>query len=268
MSACRLHLTVTSFGGYCIGVMTTTRFKSLPPTLIADNMSAELSINYNNNKEKPVGELQQMQYTLDNASATTGINIFRQSFPVGQTVSSDATITKEIIINKLNNVLKSSANDTAIEEVTQTAVVFDGLYANGLKLADTNVPTNYVLNNNYGVVFRAKQGSTDKKYWVNYIYFKDNTGNLWVAFITGVERAPLLFDIQDGRDVIFTCEVTSGAVKGIKSIDTSNFVLNAVTGGWSTANLDLKNTSFNLSMDDTDETEAQIIPFFAFKVKA
>lgn len=257
--------------------MTTTRFKSLSPTLIDDNMSTALTINYNNNKEKPVGALQQMDYTLDNASATTGINIFRQSFPLSQTMSTEPADTdndRNTILGKLNNVLKSSTSTTVATEIlAKTDVDFDGLYLNsenGLKLADTNVPTNYVLNNGYGIVFKAQQGTGSNKYWVHYVYFKESSGNLWVAFITGIERAPLLFDIQDGRDVIFTCETGGSpvAVTGIKSIDTSNFVLNAISGGWSTTSLDLKNTSFNLSMNDTDESKASIKPYFAFKVKA
>lgn len=281
--------------------MTTTRFKSLPPTLIADNMSTETSfkVKYTNYAE-PAAEgstsVTGTQATV-NATSTVGINIFRQSFPLDQTIRGDQSalqLSQEQITVKLNKILVSikagAVQDAAIEDLTGNSTdKFAGLTeyttkpnAQGL-VEVANVPGNYVLRPGYGMVFKAKQGSgtenANTRYVTYYCYFKEMipassgsgyTENLWAAFITGDIRAPLLFDIQDGRDVIFNCTVPEAAdATGLKvnSIESTNFLIKANGSGYTTL-VDLKNTAFNLSSNDTAEEQVYVEPFFCFKTKA
>lgn len=275
--------------------MTTAQFKSLSPTLFVDNMStASLKIKYTNYAE-PVAEgatFGENNATV-NATSTLGINIFRQSFPLDQTIRGDQTaliLTEAQILAKLNEILVSTKADgtvqaTAVEQVGASSTdKFAGLTtydagttdAQGL-VAVENVPGNYVLRPGYGLVFKAQQGSgaanANTRYVTYYCYFKEMnpatgvTENLWAAFITGDIRAPLLFDIQDGRDVIFNCTAPSGAgVTGltVNSIESTNFLIKSNGSGYNTL-VDLKNTAFNLSSDDTAEDKVYVEPFLCFR---
>lgn len=223
-------------------------------------------------------------------TSTIGINIFRQGFPLADTTKGDSSskMSEDDILKKLwdvttatdasGNVItipqdKSSGplvrlpeNSTdPIQELLSTGLDFDSA---------KNI---YKLKPGYGVVFQAQQGTGNKdsstRYVTYYCYFKekesasDTKGNLWVAYITGKNRAPLMFDVQDDRDVIFTCTGKSaGGDLAIKSIDTTNFNLEATGSGYNT-NVELKNTAFNLSTDDKMEGKAYVKPFFCFKGK-
>lgn len=217
--------------------------------------------------------------TVD-ASATVGINIFRQGFPGDQTVKGDAGAAEimidDDIIAKLNTVLVGSKTP-AIVKLTDTTNALKPL----VELDTDDTPKGLVEQNDktyrlkpgYGLVFQAFQGTgaqTDAtRYVTYYCYFKekasssDAVGNLWVAYITGKDRAPLLFDVQDDRDIVFTVIEEENAL-AIKSVDTTNFLLSAITGGYS-AEVELKNTAFNLSTDDTIEGKAIVKPFVCFK---
>ena len=185
-------------------------------------------------------------------------------------------MTDDEIIAKLNTVLVGSKTPAIIKLVdTSNALkplveLDDNSKPKGL--AEQNDKT-YRLKPGYGLVFQAFQGTGAEtaatRYVTYYCYFKekasasDEVGNLWVAYITGKDRAPLLFDVQDDRDIVFTV-IEEESVLAIKSVDTTNFLLSAITGGYS-ATVELKNTAFNLSTDDTTEEKAIVKPFVCFK---
>lgn len=242
---------------------------------------ATLTVKFNNNTTTETAD---MTETVAGTS-TIGINIFRQSFPSDQVVKGDGTaLTDTEILKKLWDVVKAtdnSGNPIEINEDEGTGPIeilttthtdkFHSLISDGLVLEATS--GSYILKPGYGIVFKAYQGTgaqnSATRYITYYCYLKekssasDEIGNLWIAYITGKKRAPLLFDVQDNRDVVFTCSGT-GSSMVIRSIDTTNFLLQSTGTGYNTE-VELKNTAFNLSSDDTSESKAIVEPFFCFR---
>ena len=206
-----------------------------------------------------------------------GINIFKQQFKRDKTTPGTSTpledgdifkLIKEMLVctKKESETGTITVQSTSIKTIDHTNTdVFSGLVA---QLTD-NLDGTYKLKPGFGIVFKVKQGEQEHQYYTYYCYFKeklsfDNSAdpneNLWSIFITSKDRQPLLFDVQDERDVIIT--TSSGA---IKTVDTTNFVLTSEDNGYKTTGYELKNTAFNLSVDDKSEYTAEITPMFCFQ---
>lgn len=228
-------------------------------------ITGHLVLNYTNYKEGT---------KTTTGSATAGINIFRQTFPLEKTVNT--TLGDDDIIGLLGKVVKATkkvvpqTGETTI--TTTTLVKVSGGNTNplaGITLVEnkatvqgteTNTGT-FCIGKNQIVVFRSHQGPSSHNYYAYYCYFRDDSGNYHVIFLTNKERAPLVFDVQDERDLLIT-QVGEGANKYISTIDTSNFTVVANTSGFSLSTLDLKNTSFNLATDEKSESKAVVEPLF------
>lgn len=221
--------------------------------------------------------------------AAAGINIFKQQFNSSTTIdfSTGTRLGVEDILEILNKILTCVKTTGANTEVLTTSVVdTEESHGSGSdpfnKLAKTGLTKDvnneiYKLKPGYGLVFEVGQGDGNNTYYAYYCYVKEllevpngsttPAENLWSIFITNKSRAPLIFDVQDERDIIFTVTGASGSEK-IKSIDTTNFVFlsNGESGnGYKTSGYELKNTSFNLAVDDKGESLATINPMLSFK---
>lgn len=231
-----------------------------------------MEINYNN--YMPDNETQ----PTTTGSETKGINLFRQGFPLSKTVKSNDTqniMNETKIISILSKVIKTTYTTPSPAIVLNTPIVrllpdgnnneFSPLIGELVQV--TNNPNTYVLAPGYGIVFKSVQGSSSDSYVSYYCYVKellaDGETNLWSIYITNEHRAPLIFDVQDDRDVIFTTQ-EDGTSYSIKCIDTTNFLIKSTSGGYETS-VELKNTSFNLASDEKSENKATIVPFLCFK---
>lgn len=235
-----------------------------------------LKVNFTNYKPEST------EPTVEGAAAT-GINIFKQQFKRDNTTAGTSTpmgdddifplIKAMLVCTKQTTegvTVTTATQDTSIKKIAHTGTdVLSGLGSIGLT-ANTD-GTTYKLNPGFGIVFKVKQGEQEHQYYTYYCYFKeklsfdnssDPSENLWSMFITSKDRQPLLFDVQDDRDVIITLVEST---KSIKTIDTTNFVLSSEDNGYKTTGYELKNTAFNLSVDDKSEYTAEITPMFCFQ---
>lgn len=219
--------------------------------------------------------------TVD-GTETKGINIFKQQFNSNTTIdgTTGVKLSQSEIIEMLNKVLVCKKDGTDVEGAIVDTI---GTHASGedplaplLEGGLTKDETNgtYKLNPGYGLVFEAKQSNGTSSYITYYCYLKERLEvpdgsdvpgeNLWSVFITNKNRAPLIFDVQDERDIIFTVTKVD-SVDAIKSIDTTNFVVVSQGNGYKKTGYELKNTSFNLATDDKGEAATEIYPYLSFK---
>lgn len=203
-------------------------------------------------------------------SATKGINIYKQQFK-----TEDAKLELDLTNDIIPALEKVVTGKISVESSTGDKLSADIYVAAG----PSNKTNTFKLKPNSGIIFKVQQGSSSNKYYAYYTYFKDNVetnGNFWIIYMTSKDRAPLVFDSQDGRELTVTKAVaeldeTTGAPKvfgRILSVDTTNFVLNAANdeNGYSEDNIELKNTSFNLAVDEKQENNVKVTPLAAFTV--
>ena len=235
-----------------------------------------LKVNFTNYKPEST------EPTVSGASAA-GINIFKQQFKRDKTTAGTSApmedgdifdLIKGMLVCKKQTTESGTSTEaeqtTSIKIITHTNTdVFSGLVGDPIYGLTQNTDGTYKLKPGFGIVFKVKQGEQEHQYYTYYCYFKeklsfDNSANpnenLWSMFITSKDRQPLLFDVQDERDVIITLSGTS-----IKTIDTTNFVLSSDNNGYKTTDYELKNTAFNLSVDDKSEYTAEVTPMFCFQ---
>ena len=196
-------------------------------------------------------------------TVSNGINIYKQQFT--KSTASATELEKKDITPILGRVITGTIVPLGSEGDDPLAQL------EYVKIEESNL---FKMPNNTGIVFHAIQGDESTKYHTYYIYFKDKDGNFWTIYLTNSDRAPLIFDVQDSRELLVTREIT-GTVDAptygrVLSVDTSNFVIKAnnKTNGYATDNIELKNTTFNLATDEKKENKVKVIPFFCFKVTA
>ena len=123
------------------------------------------------------------------------------------------------------------------------------------------------------LIYQSKQGMAENKYYTYYCYLKDkeegtegserSDGNVWLIYIPGPvteKMKPVIFDLQDKLEPTFTKGIITvngnEPTKVIVSVSTGNFdILRDSSGNWETV-VNLKNTSFNLAVDDYSENTA------------
>ena len=198
-------------------------------------------------------------------SDTKGINIYKQQFK-----TEDAKLELD-----LDSDIKPALQGVISGTITLSSTTSDKLNADIYEKVGSNSKTNtFKLKINTGIIFKVQQGSSSNKYYAYYTYYKDKDGNFWIIYMTNKDRAPLIFDAQDGRELTVTKEVatlTDGAPATfgrILSVDTTNFVLNAANNenGYSENDIELKNTSFNLAVDEKQENKVTVTPLATFTV--
>ena len=190
----------------------------------------------------------------------TGISIYNQRY----TLAED-TITADKSINDIKTILEKciTGNMKGIETTSS------GLFENiaWVKREDGA----FIIPNNHILVFECKNGLLNSYY----CYFKDFEGNSWLIYIIKEDRYPLVFDLQENIEPVLTLnevtEVKDGdevvGYKGtITSISTGNFYIGQKGSTLEYTNITLKNTAFNLPIDQDEETTVTIIPRYAITV--
>ena len=140
------------------------------------------------------------------------------------------------------------------------------------------------LYNCCGIVFQCTKpgvGPNNTDMISYYCYFKDGSqeigdngdvtysavdGKTWLFYFANDHNAPVIFQLQDGVEPTFTTMGT-GENKKYSNINTGNFELKSATGEFDLDNVELKNTSFNLAIDEKKEVKVSIVPFLGFQIK-
>ena len=140
----------------------------------------------------------------------------------------------------------------------------------GLTFTDGKNDNTKKMGSNQVLVFVCTKKINNVDYYTYYCYFKDGESipNAWLIYITNTSALPVVFDIQDDLEPIFS-GVTSGepSTFSVSMINTGNFILQKGDDGYFTyASLQLKNTSFNLGIDEKTETTVGVEPVGVFTI--
>lgn len=188
-----------------------------------------------------------------------GISIYNQRYAASQnTILSNIseadfkTILGRCIHGNLerlqdeNNVLFSSVNWAQRES--------DGAYV---------IPIDHVL------VFECVKNVNGTNLVSYYCYFKDHTGNSWLIYVIDNKTFPVVFDLQENLEPVVTFVDPTQETKQITSISTGNFYMGSKSNVLVYTGIQLKNTSFNVAIDEQNEqTEATITPRYAFTIQS
>lgn len=190
----------------------------------------------------------------------TGISIYNQRYileedkiAAGESVSNIITILKKCITGNMKGVDTTSS----------------GLFEN-IKW-QKRLDGAFIIPNNHILVFECLNGLKTSYY----CYFKDFDGNSWLIYIIDSDKYPVVFDLQENIEPVVTLsgvtEVTEsdqvvGYTGTITSISTGNFYIGQKGSTLEYTNITLKNTAFNLPIDQDNENTVTIIPRYAITV--
>ena len=225
---------------------------------------ATLEINFVNNSRAEGKDTTTKVEGTDHAGIATGINIFAQRFKRDDTFATQQTLYN--IIPILKNLITCSEGYT-LKVKGDDPTSYDNLETD----AKNEAADKFIMKKNQIIVYQCKQGLTDKEYYVYYCYVKDkgNTaasdetkdGNAWLIYIPGPVTdhfKPIIFDLEDDLEPIFTKGDAGDKTNTYVGVSTGNFdLLRKTSGDWETK-VKLKNTSFNLAVDDTAENPAVV----------
>lgn len=188
-----------------------------------------------------------------------GINIYNQRYTKEETLNNE--LSKEQIINILKKVVKG--NFISKELLTSNPFsIFDYV-----SQEQNQNSLNYLLHPNFIAVFECNCNNS----YSYYCYFKDNSSNVWLIYIPlkGEDKFPIIFDLQDNLEPTFYgIEEGEGENKNliIKSCETANFKIQSKDNVFEYT-VQLKNTSFNIPVNETKEYPAIIKPIYGFKLE-
>lgn len=202
---------------------------------------ANIEVNFNNNDEGH-----------DNGSATKGICIYNQRYNYeDNAITSESALGNLDIVDRLNKVLTCEHGFAFVEDSSSNP--FAGLKLDG---EDTikRMAKNQIL------VFKCTKPIGEGSYCTYYCYLKDKDGNSWMIYIHDKKRHPVVFDIQEDLEIKFTATTDSNSVTTVTSVDTGNFSLTKIGTEFNYNDIELKNTSFNLAVNEKAETKVNIKP--------
>lgn len=186
------------------------------------------------------------------ASEENGICIYDQRYQYNDT---DAIVTslsetelieilKKVVVQNLK--LDTSESSNPFEKVKLVAV--------------TNADSIKKMDKNQILVFKCKKSINSTDYYTYYGYLKDDSNNTWVIYINNSKKYPVVFDIQDGLEPVFTLKDNA-----IDTISTGNFVIaKDSSSNFNYSGVELKNTAFNLGYNETAESSVTMIPVGVF----
>lgn len=230
--------------------------------------SITAEINFNSHGNKTFG------------SSTTGINIYNQIYTMNDAFNYSMTtaeilekINKYVSINNEGYVFKATATSTS-----NIISMFKACLGGG------DSDNTEELYNCCGIVFQCTKpgvGPNGSDMISYYCYFKDGTqeigennevnysavdGKTWLLYFANEHNAPVVFQLQNGVEPTFTIMGT-GESKKYTNINTGNFELKSASGIFDLSGVELKNTSFNLAIDEKKESKVNILPFLGFQIK-
>ena len=188
----------------------------------------------------------------------TGISIYNQRYMTKEDIITEKSSTDLI------EVLKKCITGNMKVLTPVSSQLFGGITWE--KRADNA----FVIPKNYILPFRCTYIDGEKDIFSYYCYFKDEKGNSWLIYIIDGDKYPVVFDLQDNLEPVLTLiESDSTPNTGvITSISTGNFYIGAKDGVLQYSNIELKNTTFNLPIDQANEIEVTINPLDAITIDA
>lgn len=255
-----------------------------------------MNINFKNNRHFSEGTI--LDFTTD-GTISHGIAFYNQRYSASE-IYHDTTvqITPNDILNVLKNLIK-------VDEGKQISMVdppepgdyrtlLDFLAYDPLKNGNDNIPNSYSLGASQIVFFKSEQGNikfgsedTYSKYNAYYGFFTDaaasatEPANTWLIYIirkdknssitgdTTPDYYPVVFKIQKGLEPKFTkAHDATHDEDYVNAVDCTIFSIGRGSSSepFIVDKTNLKNTSFNISYEETEEKDAKIQPFCAFKL--
>ena len=187
-----------------------------------------------------------------------GISIYNQRYTLSEQISGESGISIDVIKETLAMCIK----ENLVEIQTETDILFNGVPFE--KRSDDA----FVMTKDHLLIFECKK---DSKYSY-YCYLKDHYGNSWLIYIIKDKVYPVVFDLQDELELVVTLadpqpiEDSDYYTGRITSISTGNFYIGGDGDHLTYSNITLKNTSFNLAIDEITEKKVTIIPKYALTI--
>lgn len=191
-----------------------------------------------------------------------GISIYNQRYSLDEQISGENGLSLDVIKETLAMCIKGN-----LEKINQeTSLLFDNVPFE--KRSDNA----FVMVKDHLLVFECqKEGK-----FSYYCYLKDHYGNSWLVYIIKDKVYPVVFDLQDDLELVVTLanpqqiEGSDYYTGTITSISTGNFYIggdgNVESSVLKYSDITLKNTSFNLAIDEVTEKKVTIIPKYALTI--
>lgn len=217
-----------------------------------------MEINFSNYKNFKTSRTEDLTVNGADGTSPAGINIFSQRFNRSEAEGEVASIDKSAILAVISKVVKVDAGSLLVfpdESTPIESIVMDTSDVDG---------NTYTMAKNQVLVFKSKQGPLNLKYTTLYCYLRDNNGEFWIIYIQNVStRIPVVFKVQDQFVPKFVLDNGKqpdgdGTSPYIVAIETGNFTWEKTTSKWPD-DISLKNTTFNLAVDDNTEGMASLV---------
>jgi len=249
-----------------------------------------MNINFNNNRHFSDGT--PLPVTID-GTIEQGIAFYNQRYSASEIYHDTTT---EISANDILNILKNLIKVGEGKKISQIEIagqgdyrtILDYLDLDQLKDGNLDITNSYALGENQIVFFKALQGNikfdnetTPRSYNAYYGFFRDSAepSNTWLIYIIRKDKDssvtgdstpdyyPVVFKIQPGLEPKFTRATDNGNTY-VNAVDCTIFTIGrgSSSQGFIVQNTNLKNTSFNISYEETDEKVATIEPMCAFNL--
>ncbi len=204
-------------------------------------------INFNNNNEQTA------------ATSSVGISIYDQRYKTEDTFTEG--LATSALLTILNKVIKvNEGYSMAGKEFTTSDVFNDLAYTGGNNENTKKMDKNQVL------AFQCIKRIGEVSYYTYYCYFKDSSDNAWLIYVTNEKTLPVVFDIQDSLEPIFSGVSGDSGFK-VTMVNTGNFILQRNSNNeFAYDNIQLKNTSFNLGIDEKTESSVAMKPFAIYTI--
>ena len=204
-------------------------------------------INFNNNNEQTA------------ATSSVGISIYDQRYKTADTFTD--VLSTSALLAILNKVIKVNEGSSMKGKESTTSDVFGDLaYTGGNNENTKKMAENQVL------AFQCIKKIGEVSYYTYYCYFKDSSKNAWLIYVTNEKTLPVVFDIQDSLEPIFS-GVGGDSDFTVTMVNTGNFVLQKNSNNdFSYTDIQLKNTSFNLGIDEKTESSVAMKPFAIYTI--
>lgn len=254
-----------------------------------------MNINFNNNRHFSEGTI--LPVTID-GTMSQGIAFYNQRYSASEIYhDTTAQISENDILNILKNLIKveegKKISKVDVSGQGDYRTVLDFLDLEQLKDGNLNITNSFALGVSQIVFFKAQQGNikfqgedTSKSYNAYYGFFRDaaEPSNTWLIYIirkdhdssvttdTTPDYYPVIFKIQDGLEPKFTKakdNVNGEELTYVNAVDCTIFSIGrgSTVQSFMVEGTNLKNTSFNISYEETEEKIATIQPFCAFKLE-